>query len=37
MVFSDKAQENKLISEYLGFKFVFLFIKTTQSKSKRSE
>jgi hypothetical protein len=36
MVFNHKVQENKLISEYLGFKFVF-FIKTTQSKIIKSE
>jgi|GEM_PF-3435281 hypothetical protein len=31
MVFSYKVQENKLISEYLGFKFVF-FIKQPNQK-----
>ena len=27
MVFIYKVQENKLISEHLGFKFVFLYVK----------
>lgn len=36
MVFSYKVQENKLISLYLGFEFVF-FIKTINQKSEKSE
>jgi len=34
MVFNYKVQENKLISEHLGFKFVFFICKKTTQSNK---